>query len=191
MDQIKSAFERAWERAQSLEVKEDQLSELKYEPEGAKLAAQFIKQDKLDLMAALTEYPEEVMEYVRQGAAATFSHNIGLPLNEGQRHDVERSVEGLRLLKRDKSRFAQVWNKMESLFAVYERERQELYQKLRVEFEGILKQALQRQGVAVPTRLNVERHPEFQQRWQQEQSRIKIGHEERLKALRAELEEVL
>ena len=59
MSEMKSAFERAMERAESLgEASEEDRNKWKYHPEGEKLAARHLK-DECDLMAELGTYDEE------------------------------------------------------------------------------------------------------------------------------------
>lgn len=187
MEEIKSAFERAWERAERLKVEEDKLKELKYEPEGAKLAAQFLKGD-VDLAEALNGYESEVKSYVQKGAEAVLLSNITLPRTERHKLETKKALEGLRIIKRDRSRLAQISERMEGLFAIYERERQSLYENVRMEFEMALRQALQQQGIEVRARLQVERQPEFQSRWREVSAKLDLSYEEKLKVLKADVE---
>lgn len=190
MEGIKSAFERAWERASKLEVEEEKVKELQYQPEGAKLAANFLKED-IDLLTTLNSYEPEIRKYVQKGVEGVFLSNINLPRSERQKQETKRALEGLRLLKRDKSRLAQISGRMESLFAVYERERQNLYEQVRGEFETILRQALQQQGIEIRARIQVERQPEFQARWREVSAKFDLNYEERLRLLKSELERLV
>lgn len=191
MEGIKSAFERAWERASKLEVEEEKVKELQYQPEGAKIAALFLKEEKIDLLALLNNYEPDVRKYVQKGAEAVFLSNINLPFNERKHQENKRALEGLRLLKKDKSRFAQILGKIDSLFSIYERERQSLYEQLRAEFESTLRQALQQQGIEIKARIAVERQPEFQAKWREISAKFDSNYEERLKLLKSELEKLV
>ena len=68
MGDIKSAFERAWERAEKVEVTEEKALELELQPEGAKIAARYLKEGDCDLAKALEEFPQGKRKYIQAGA---------------------------------------------------------------------------------------------------------------------------
>lgn len=187
-DDIKTAFERAWEKAQRIEATDDKVKELQYGPEGARLVARFLKEAGLDLARELAAYPPEVRDYVGKGVQSTLVSNITLPRLTRLRRDSDRAMEGLMALKRDKSRFASFRDKVEALFAYYERARQETYNNLRQEIDAAMRQELKRQqGLNTQMRIDVENHPEFRQRWQEISARLDREAEERLGMLMGEL----
>lgn len=190
MSEMKSAFERAWERASRLEVKDEKIAELQYFPEGERLAAQFIKEDDFDLLAALDRLSGEARKYALKGALQVLLSNINLPRTERHRQDTKRALEGLKKIKRDKSLLSQLIGRLESLFAYYDRERQSYYESLRAEFERTIRQAMEQQGIRVSAQIHVERYPEFQQKWQEFSAQLDRAYEERLNILKAELERV-
>jgi len=187
-DYIKTAFERAWEKAQLIEAADDKVQELQYGPEGARLVARYLKEEGVDLAKALEAYPPDIRQHVEKGLQGTLKSNITLPRLERLRHDSDRAMEGLMSLKRDKSRFASFRDKIESLFAYYQRARQEAYDSLSQEVDGLLRQALRQQGANPQMRIDVENHPEFRQRWQELSARLDREAEERLGLLMAELD---
>lgn len=189
-DDIKTAFERAWEKAQRIEAADDKMKELQYGPEGARLVARFLKEAGLDLARELAAYPSGVREYVEKGVRSTLVSNITLPRLARLRQDSDRAIEGLMALKRDKSRFASFRDKVEALFAYYERARQETYNKLRQEIDALLRQQLRQQGINTQMRIDVENHPEFRQRWQELSARLDREAEERLRILMGELDQI-
>jgi hypothetical protein len=187
-DDIKTAFERAWEKAQRIEATDDKVQELQYGPEGARLVARYLKEEGVDLAKDLEAYPPDIRQHVEKGVQGTLKSNITLPRLERLRHDSDRAMEGLMSLKRDKSRFASFKDKVESLFAYYQRARQEAYDRLSQEVDGLLRQALRQQGTNPQMRIDVENHPEFRQRWQELSARLDSEAEERLALLMAELD---
>lgn len=190
-DQIKTAYERALERAAHIEADEGAVVALTYEPEGARLAARFMKEESFNLQEALEGYDPSVRKYVARGARLTLESNILLPRNERLRREAERSLEGLMVLKRDKSRFASLRERLQGLLAAYERAKQETYNGLRQEFDAVLRQALRKQmGLNTQMKIDVEGHPEFRQRWAQAQAQIDQEFEERLKRLKEELSRI-
>ncbi len=186
-DNMKTAFEHAWEKAQRIEATDDKVKELQYGPEGARLVARFLKGDGVDLAQELAAYPPAVREYVDKGVHSTLVSNITLPRLARLRRDSDRAMEGLMALKRDKSRFASFKDKVEALFAHYERARQETHDNLRQEVDALLRQQLRQQGASTQMRTDVENNPEFHQRWQEVSARLDREAEERLKLLMGEL----
>lgn len=126
-----------------------------------------------------------------QGAAVTFKSNILLPRNERVKRESQRSLSGLLTLKKDKSRFNSVKEKIEGLFAYYERQRQETYNSLRQEFDTLMRQALRQQmGVSTQMRIDVEAHPEFRQRWQEISTHLDQEYEEKLRRLKEDVDHI-
>jgi hypothetical protein len=189
-DDIKTAFERAWEKAQRIEAPDGKVKELQYGPDGARLVARFLKEEGIDLARELAAYPPEVRQYVEKGAQSTLVSNITLPRQARLRRDSDRAMEGLMALRRDKSRFASFRDKVEALFAYYERARQETYNNLRQETDAVLRQEMRQQGINNQMRIDVENHPEFRQRWQEHSARLDRETEERLGMLMGELDHI-
>ena len=191
-EKIKSAFEKAWERVEGLEAKEEKVQELEYLPQGARLAAKYLEEEKYDLLAALSSYDQKVRAFVAKGVESTLLDNIYLPRNERDRQQSKRAIEGLSLLKKSKNRVAGVTDRIEQLFHQYELARRQIYDRTKAEFEAAIMQALQQQlGTAVRANVNVENHPEFQQRWHQIMARLNFQYEEALKELKQQLSSIL
>lgn len=187
---IKNAFQRAWERAERIEVPREKLQELEHQPQGARLAAAYLKDDKFDLTKALADFTGPVRRHVVAGAQATFFSNIILPINKRNQRDTRKALEGLQLLKRDKSKLGQVVGRIESLLAQYERTRQQTYEALKKEFEG--KQARPQALQLTPQgQVQVEMQPEFQMKWRELTSRLDMDYEARLSRLKAEVAHIV
>jgi len=170
MDEMKSAFERAMERAESLgKASEEDLTKWKYLPEGAKLAAKYLR-DEFDLATEIGKYDEKVRQHVVQGAQEAFIRNIDLPRNDLAKKKNKKVMEAIKELKRDKVGIENVYTKLRRVFSHYEKEgeqqRRQTYEAVKRDFEAKLMQAAQQQpGAAPPPRINVESHPQFQQEW--------------------------
>ncbi len=177
MGEIKSAFERAWERAEKVEVTEEKALELELQPEGAKIAARYLKEDDCDLGKALGEFPQGKRKYIQAGAEATLISNLALPRNGRLRREANRAMEGLKMLKRNKSQVSHIAARLDSLFAQYERVVIKSHEDLKKELEATVRRAQAQQALAqqsLPThqRLDVERSAEFQQRWHEVQTKL-------------------
>jgi len=177
MGEMKTAFERAWERAEKVEVTEEKALELELQPEGAKLAARYLREGDYDLVKALEGFPQGKRRYIQAGAEATLISNLALPRNGRLRRGANRAMEGLKLLKRNKSQVSHIAARLGSLFAQYERVIIKSHEDLKKEMEATVRQAQAQQALAqqsLPThqRLDVERSAEFQQRWHEVQTKL-------------------
>lgn len=195
MGEIKSAFERAWERAGKVEVTEEKAMELELQPEGAKMAAQYLKEEGYDLGKALEGFPQGKRKYVQAGAEATLISNITLPRNGRLRREANRAIEGLKLLKRNKSQVSHIAARLDSLFAQYERVVIKSHEELKKELEATMRRAQAQQALAqqsLPThqRLDVERSAEFQQRWHEVQTKLGWEYGSELSRLKDEMARV-
>jgi hypothetical protein len=170
MDEMKSAYERAMERAESLgKASEEDLTKWKYMPEGEKLAARYLKEE-YDISAELGKYDDKVRKYVVEGAQGIFIRNIDLPRNDFAKKRNKKVMEAIKELKRDKVGIENVYTKLRRVFSHYEKEgeqqRRQTYEAAKRDFEAKLMQAAQQQlGTSPPPKLNVESHPQFQQEW--------------------------
>jgi len=170
MDEMKSAYERAMERAEGLgKASEEDLTKWKYFPEGAKLAAKYLR-DEFDLATEIGKYEEKVRQHVVQGAQDAFLRNIDLPKNDLAKKKSKKVMEAIKELKHDKVGIENVYTKLRRVFSHYEKEgeqqRRQTYEAVKRDFEGKLMQASQQQpGAAPPPKVNVDSHPQFQQEW--------------------------
>jgi hypothetical protein len=188
---MKSAFERAWERAEKIEVSEEKSLEMELQPEGGKIAARYLKEEDSDLEKALSPFPPEKRKYVQAAVEATLISNISLPVNGRLRREANRAMEGLKALKRNKSQVSHTSARLDSLFARYERGLRESREGLKKEMEAMIRQAMAEQSIGQPgvshQRLEVERSPEFQQRWHETQTKLGWQYGAELSKLKEEM----
>ena len=174
--EIKSALEIALEKVKEVgESTEEERLSWKYVPQGEQLGAKYLKED-CDLAAALNQYPENARKYIAAGASEVLLRNIGLPRNDIAKKANKKAMDGLKLLKKDKARADSFFNQMHRLFDHYatqgEQQRKQAYESVKAEFESKLQQAAQQQGLAVPGKIDVEKHPQFQQEWRRAQTQL-------------------
>jgi len=172
MGDIKSAVEIAREKVERLGTATDEERlKWKYVPEGEKLAARYLKQN-LNLVAELGNYDEKVLRYIKEGASEILVRNINLPKNDLARRTNKKAMDGLKTLKSDKISVENIFSKMRNIFKHYteqgEQQRKQAYDRLKVEFEAKVKQAMQQQlGSVIGIKIDVERQPQFQEEWRQ------------------------
>ena len=177
MGDIKSALELAMEKVERLgEATDEERLKWKYVPEGEKLAARYLKQN-LNLVAELSNYEESVIRYIKEGAADILLRSINLPKDELARRNNKKAMEGLKTLKSDKIGVENIYSKIRSIFNHYieegEQQRKQAYQRLKVEFEAKVQQAIQQQlGSVMGIKIDVERQPQFQEEWRKLQTQL-------------------
>lgn len=168
MDEMKSAFERAMERAESLgKASEEDLRRWKYLPEGEKLAAKYLI-NECDLVVEIGRYDDDARQLVSEGAQGILVKNIDLPRNELAKKANKKAMEAIKELKRDKVSLENVYTKLRRIFNHYEQEgeqqRRQAYEAVKRDVEAKMRQALQQQlGASAPARIDVESQPQFQQ----------------------------
>jgi len=177
MGDIKSAVEIAREKVERLGTATDEERlKWKYVPEGEKLAARYLKQN-LNLVAELGNYNEKVLRYIKEGASEILIRNINLPKNDLARRTNKKAMDGLKTLKSDKISVENIYSKMRNIFKHYteqgEQQRKQAYDRLKVEFEAKVKQAMQQQlGSVIGVKIDVERQPQFQEEWRRLQIQL-------------------
>jgi len=169
MGEMKSAFERAMERAESLgAASEEDVKKWKYLPEGEKLAALYLR-DEGDLLSQLDGYDEEARRIVVEGAQEVMVRNLNLPRNKQAKKTNKKVMEAIKELKQDKVALENVYTKIRRIFSHYEQEgeqqRRQAREATKQEVEARMVQAMQQMGQAPPGRMNVETQPQFQQEW--------------------------
>ena len=98
MSEMKSAFERAMERAESLgKASEEDLRKWKYLPDGERLAAKYLR-DECDLTAEIGRYDDNVRQHVVEGAQGILVKNIDLPRNELAKRTNKKAMEAIKEL---------------------------------------------------------------------------------------------
>lgn len=168
MDEMKSAFERAMERAESLgKASEEDLRRWKYLPEGEKLAAKYLI-NECDLVVEIGRYDDDARQLVSEGAQGILVKNIDLPRNELAKKANKKAMEAIKELKRDKISLENVYTKLRRVFNHYEQEgeqqRRQAYEAVKRDVEAKMRQALQQQlGASAPVKIDVESQPQFQQ----------------------------
>ena len=177
MGDIKSALELAKEKIEKLgEPTDEERLKWKYVPEGEKLAARYIKQD-CNLVDELSQYEENVRRYVIEGAGDILVRNINLPKDDSAKRNNKRAMEGLKVIKSNKVDVENVYSKIRRIFKHYmeegEQQRKQAYERLKIEFEAKIQQAVQQQlGSLVRIKVDVEKQPQFQEEWRKIQAQL-------------------
>ena len=191
-EEIKSALEIAAEKVEKLGgITEEERLQWKYVPEGEKLAARYIKQG-LNLLAELSQYEENARKYVIEGAQDILTRNFYLPRNDLARRNNKRTMDGLKILKRDKVSVENVYSRIRRVFDHYveqgEPQRKQAYESLKAQVEARLQQAVKQQlGPFAGIKVDVESQPQFQEEWRKVQAELDLQYIKLLDEYRQEL----
>lgn len=195
MEEIKSALEKALEKAERLgKPSEEDLVRWKHLPEGQKLAARYLKEG-LNLLSELGKYQDKARRWVVQGAQEVLLRNLELPRNDVAKKKNKSIMEALKLLKEDKARVENVYSKLRRIFAHYEQEgaeqRRQAYEGLKREFEAKLQQQMQAQlGSRAVARVNVESLAQFREEWRKFLAQLDSQYEKLLEEYRQEISHI-
>lgn len=194
MGDIKSAFEIAMEKASKIEnATPEERVKWKFFPKGEQLAAKYLKED-VNILSDLNGYKGEERVYVTQGAVEVLARSIDLPRNDAVKKANRKAMDGLKLVKKDKSGVENIYSKVRFVFNHYteqgEQQRKQAYEQLKVQFAAKLQQAMQQQmgaNVRMNPNVNIERHPQFQDEWRRVQIQLEQQYIDHLNEYRREL----
>lgn len=170
MGDIKSAREIAMEKIAKIgEPTEEERFEWKYIPEGEKLAARYLKHDA-DLASELSKYDKKASRYVVRGISGVLIKNINLPRDEGAQRVNKLAMDGVRIIKTDKTHVDAVLNQIRHVFNHYseqgDKQTKQAYAALKNDFQAKVEQALRQQGGNMAgVRIDIEKQPQFQEEW--------------------------
>ena len=191
-EEIKSAREIAMAKVEKLgEVTEEERLKWKYNPEGEKLAARYLKQN-LNLLAEMSKFDEKAKKYVIEGVQSVLIRNIELPRNDFLRKKNKRVMEGIKPLKNDKVSVENVFSKMRRIFDHYveqgEQQRRQAYESLKADVETKIQQAVKQQmGSLANVKIDVESQPQFQEEWRRALAQMDMQYTKLLDEYKQEL----
>ena len=170
MADVKSAYEIAMEKVKDIEpaTLEERLK-WKFVPKGEELAGKYMKDD-VNLMTELSKYNDEERKYVVQGVSAILLRNIDLPKNDAIKKHNLKAMDGIKLIKKDKTGVDNVFSKIRYIFNHYaeqgDKQKKQAYEQIKAQFAEKLQQAVQQQmGTNSRMEVNVEQHPQFKEEW--------------------------
>lgn len=194
MGEIKSAAEIAREKIARLgEATDEERLKWKYGPEGDKLAARYLKDDKFKLTAELEKYEEKARKIIAGGVNDILLRNISLPRNEAARRNNKKAMDGLKALKNDKVAVENVFSKIRHVLDHYtengQKQKKQAYDNLKADFEARIQQVIRQQTGVSNARMNidVEKQPQFLEEWQRVQAQLEAQYAQVLDEYKAEL----
>ncbi len=194
MGEIKSAREIAMEKIEKIgEPTEEERLEWKYFPEGEKLAAKYLK-NNVDLSSEINKVDKKAAKYVAKGAGSILIKNIILPKNEADKKTNKLAMDGIKVIKTDKSKGEAILNQIRHIFNHYseqgEQQRKQTYAALKADFQAKVEQALKQQmgGSMAGIRIDVEKQPQFQEEWRKLKTQLDSQYLKLLNEYKQELQ---
>ncbi len=195
MGEIKSAFEKAMEKAAQISAATpEELKRMEYVPKGNALAARYLREDNFDLESELTKLKVAgTRKDIVDGIEEIFLRNIALPKSPSIKRTTARAMQGLQLIKQNKKALSAIFATLNQLFNYYEQARKQAQAQLKQAFEARLGQAtkeLEKQMLGQKLKIDVERQPEFQQEWLRMQADLDRQYEQVLDEQKLKIEEM-
>jgi hypothetical protein len=192
MGVIKTAAEIAKEKLAKIgEPTEEERFKWKYGPEGEKLAALYLKED-INLANEVKKYEDKARKFIAAGVNDILIRNIGLPRTEAARKTNKKAMDGIKILKNDKTAVENIFGRMRHVLDHYVQEgakqKKQAYESLKVEFEQKLQAAIRKQtGTNARMKIDVEKQPQFQEEWQRMQAQMETQYANLLDDYKKEL----
>ena len=192
MGEIKSAWERALERADKLgKLSEEESDKLQYVPMGNIVATKYLSEESCDIKAELTKYKgNRAIKYIVEGIQETLLRNIFLPRKSQDVKIIDKAMRGIKLIKENEKQLSVILGQISTLFEYYNQALQQAYTQLKSNFEAQLQSATaaMEQQAGKRVSIDVERQPQFQEAWMQTSSQLNAQYE---KALQEQKEKIL
>ncbi|MFP4645008.1 MAG: DUF6657 family protein [Spirochaetales bacterium] len=190
MGEIKSALELALERTANVKGDRASLEAHENRQEGRRIVSQFLEDPSIDLKKKLKSYDESRRKQVRRGVFDALLGNLTLPNDQQALERIQSLAPAFEVVIGDKKSVDQVYDQVVQLFSQYLRDRQQLVEQLRQQFEGRMRQ--KEEELAKQTgqriRLDPSQDPEFSQTLQQYQQQMQAQYTQVVDQAKEQLE---
>ena len=197
MNRMKSAFERAMERAMQLEEPdEEQRLEWEFAPKGRRLAGSYLKGQGAPFTTIEQEQPHR-RPYLVKGMMEALVSNLQLPKNDAANYTNTKVIEGIQRLLAGNTGVKELLERVKYVTDQYRQfgipQREQTYAQLKAQFEAQVMASMGRQAgqPAGGMQVNVETMPEFQQQWLSISSQMDLQYEQHLEDSRKQLMELV
>lgn len=183
-DRIKTALERAMERAAALgDATSEDLRRMDQVPVGNAIAARYMRREINDLQAELDRSDASDRGFVQEGIATTLVKNVTLPKDPRSKESALLALEGILALKGGSAAVKEVVDQVQHVLTYYEGAQQQAYFNFKQEFETRLPpEALRSMEMQLGPqwRSQLERIPQFQDEWRRARTRLDDQYEQTL-----------
>ncbi|MFP4509957.1 MAG: DUF6657 family protein [Spirochaetaceae bacterium] len=163
MAEIKSALELALER--TADVKSDKTSLQTHENKlkGRKLLSEFFDDPTVNLKKRLKEFDRDQRPQIRSGLFEALLGNLALPTDDNHLARMQSLQPAFEAVLDDSRHLPMVFDQISSILSQYLRDRKQLVEQLRQQFEGRIRQREQElaRQTGQPIKLDPSQDPEF------------------------------
>lgn len=133
---IKTALERALERAESLpQASPDEIARIEHVPLGKSMGASFMDNSSYDLIKTLEETPQETKRFIVEGLQDVLLLRISLPADQHAEESNKRAMEGILIIKEDKESATDMLNELEGMLQYYRHALEQTMERFKQEVE--------------------------------------------------------
>jgi len=194
MGEMKSAWEIAMEKADKLgKASPDELNNIKYVPEGNKIASMFLLDDKMNMVAEIAKFQQgEAAKFIKKGIEEILVRNITLPHNEEDTRRTKRSMDGLRIIKDNKKQLDSIFGLINNLINQYQVALQQTYGEFKKKAEAALQQASHNMRPQRGDQMSVEQKMQLQiqEEWRQVHTELDAQYDKALDEHRQKIREL-
>lgn len=184
MGEIKSAWEKAMEKAEKLgKPSEEELKRLEHIPTGNAIAAKYLNDNKYNLDSELAKFKGSgVGQYIIYGVMEIFLRNVTLPHDEREKYLTTRAMSGIRMVKDNKKQLDIIIEQIKHLLNYYEQARQQTFTQFKNSFENKLKESGKMMQQMANSGINIEAQiqQQFQDEWRKVIRDLDVQYEKAL-----------
>ncbi len=177
---IKSAYETAMERfSQRKEVPRSEIEKMENISLGKTIAAKFLRENNYDILAEINKHPDNIKEYLAEGAQETFLGNISLPTEKPDLDTNKIAMEGLLAIKKNKPAVVEIFSQLEHLFVYYDQTLAQAYSQFKDSYAAKISDTVKTLEKRAGTKLkiDIEKQPGFREEWIKYLSRLNSQYE--------------
>ncbi|AEJ60494.1 hypothetical protein Spith_0207 [Spirochaeta thermophila DSM 6578] len=193
MGEIKSALEKALERAAAIEPDKGKLEEERWITKGKQSAARFLEDREFDIKKELKGLSAEQRSWFVKGSVETFLANLTLPSREEELERLPLVMEGLRKVLGEAPLFGMLEQQLSQFFsqylATYRQVETALLQQFAPRFRE--KETLLSQQLGMPVKVAPESDPEYQAAFRQHIGQVRAQYEQHLSQVKAQIRKML
>lgn len=140
MGEIKSAFELAMERANSVKIDKKELKKRELEKNGKEAASSFLNKPKYNYTQWIKELKDEERETSLKGSMWVFKNNIKLPKHTSDVDRLLKIKEGVLLISDKTDLINQIFTNLTTIFQQYIESSKQLLEQCKEQFAPRLQQ---------------------------------------------------
>lgn len=193
---IKSAWELALEKTETLQADPEKIKHDSNVKEGRQLAAAFLMDidiTKEDTLEKFSAYPKEQQKAVSEGMALTLLANLTLPRNEQFEDNFAKVAELCNIVAPENEDLAGLMGQLKGFFSQYFKNQKDMIERMKQQFAPQLeqKQAKLRQQYGPDFMLRPEQDPEFMKLLDKNLSQLDAQYNNILQQAKDQIKEML